>query len=79
MTWVLGIICGSEQTASTSRGSMDRASYENLSSRTHPTFAQQRTTIYDIFLHYRQKKIDLGDYDAADRFGVITCFKRLVP
>ena len=75
MTWVFGIICGSEQAASMSRGFMDRTSYENLSCRAHPTFAQQRTIIYDIFLRYREKKIELGDYDAAERFGVVTRFK----
>lgn len=71
LSWVIGVICGSEETVSTDRGFMDRTSYENLSRRTQPTFAQQRTIIYDIFLHYRRKKAILGDYDAAERFGVV--------
>lgn len=62
-----GVIMGSEKTTTVTQCFLDRAEYKDLSARTQSTFASKRTTIYDIFQAYLNKKRLRGDYDAADR------------
>ena len=58
---------GSEEAALTPTGYLDRNTYEALSRRRHPTFALQRSRIYDIFEVYQARKHKEGEWDAGDR------------
>ena len=51
-------------------GYLDRDTYKNSNSRSQK-FAGHSSRIYDIFLSYRQRKMELGDFDAAERLVVL--------
>ena len=70
----LGVISGSKGTAKFETGYLDRDTYENSNLRSQ-NFAGHCSRIYDIFLSYRQRKMELGDFDAAERL-VILFFNR---
>ncbi|KAF8972584.1 hypothetical protein BDZ97DRAFT_1752471 [Flammula alnicola] len=61
------VIQGSAGTVMSANGFLDRETYETLSGRTQPTFAEHRSDLYDIFLSYRAVKKKLCDFDASDR------------
>ncbi|EIN13316.1 P-loop containing nucleoside triphosphate hydrolase protein [Punctularia strigosozonata HHB-11173 SS5] len=63
----MGIIKGSEQAVLSERSSLDLTAYESLSHRTQSTFARQRGVIYSLFEAYTKQRIQLRQYDAADR------------
>ncbi|KAG9004067.1 hypothetical protein FRB90_011077 [Tulasnella sp. 427] len=63
---IVGVIKGSEASLSFESGFLDRAAYENLSTRTYPVFAGQRDLVYDLFLSYLRFK-PKGSWDAAER------------
>ena len=65
----MGVIKGTEQTLDSASGFLTRSSYENLSERTHPTFAAHRRQVYDMFDAYLRLRPN-RTYDAADRLGV---------
>lgn len=67
----LGVISGSERTATFKSGYLDREAYENPNLRSQSKFAGHRSRIYDIFLSYRQRKMELGDFDAAERLVIL--------
>jgi hypothetical protein len=62
-----GVIRGSEQSLTGSKGYIDRETYESLSFRKQAAFASHRTQIYDIFESYMRQKKMRGQYDASDR------------
>ena len=64
----LGVICGSEASLMANSGYMDRDAYERLSHRTQATFSRQRSSIYDLFQSYVDRKRRSEGYDDADRF-----------
>ncbi|KAF8641227.1 hypothetical protein AX17_000861 [Amanita inopinata Kibby_2008] len=64
---LLGVIEGSEKAAFSAQKHMDLSAYESLSGRTNPTFSNNRKVICDIFRDYQKRKMEVGDYDAADR------------
>ncbi|KAF8885252.1 hypothetical protein CPB84DRAFT_1788531 [Gymnopilus junonius] len=64
---IMGVILGSKGSLTSSEGHLDRATYEKLSSRTQPTFANHRSAVYDIFESYQRMKHELRDFDAPDR------------
>lgn len=63
----LGVIRGSELSLEKPGGSLDRESYENLSSRTQATFARHRSRLYDVFEVYVKLKLQQQQSDSADR------------
>ena len=67
----LGVISGSERTATSESGYLDRDTYENSNLRSQSKFAGHYSRIYDIFLSYRERKMELGDFDAAERSVVL--------
>ena len=52
-------------------GYLDRDTYENSHLRNQSKFAGHFSRIYDIFLSYRQRKMELGDFDAAERLVIL--------
>lgn len=46
---------------------MDRQTYEELSPRMQPTFANTRSRLYDLYQQYLKRKRELGDRDPAER------------
>ena len=62
-----GVIRGSEQSLTGSKGYIDRETYESLSFRKQAAFSNHRTQIYDIFESYMREKRMRGQYDASDR------------
>ncbi|KAH9487237.1 TPR and ankyrin repeat-containing protein 1 [Psilocybe cubensis] len=65
----MGVIQGSEYTVTS--GCLDRKTYEELSVKTQPTFAEHRSVIYGLFEAYRKLKNERWDYDAPDRTHAI--------
>lgn len=63
---IIGVIKGSEVALTFKSGFLDRTTYENLSTRTYPVFAGQRSAVYDLFVSYLRFK-PKGSWDAADR------------
>lgn len=63
----LGVILGSEETIETEKGHLSRNSYENISHRIQPAFAEHRALLYDTFLSYLAVKERLDDFDASER------------
>ncbi|KAH9921295.1 uncharacterized protein B0H18DRAFT_880310 [Fomitopsis serialis] len=68
---IIGIIKGSEQALSSTKGFLMKDAYFNLSHRTQGTFANHRETIYKLFAAYMKRKRERREYDAADRTHVI--------
>ena len=68
LTRPAGVIKGSELALSSEKGFLDKDAYHNLSHRTQGTFANQRETIYKLFVAYMKRKRDRREYDAADRY-----------
>jgi hypothetical protein len=67
----LGVISGSERTVTFESGYLDRDTYENSNLRSQSKLAGHCSRIYDIFLSYRQRKLELGDFDAAERLVIL--------
>lgn len=63
----MGVIKGSEASLGSSKGLLDRRTYEGLSSRACTAFSRERQQVYSLFEAY-QKRRPLGSYDAADRY-----------
>jgi hypothetical protein len=61
------VIKGSEEALPYNDGFLDQKGYEELSHRTQPSFAHQRTLLYMLFQAYIKLKKKRGDYDTADR------------
>ncbi|KAJ3515657.1 hypothetical protein NLJ89_g1627 [Agrocybe chaxingu] len=80
---IIGAICGSEQTLHTPNGYLDLQAYQNLSGRTHSTFAEKRVQLHSVFLEVLKKKRQLQDRHAAERtHDLLRAFRdydRLVP
>ncbi|KDQ30332.1 hypothetical protein PLEOSDRAFT_155016 [Pleurotus ostreatus PC15] len=64
---IMGIIKGSEKTLTSPEWFLDHSAYMGLGHRAFSTFADNRATVYEIFLAYTKQKRANGDYDAADR------------
>ncbi|KAL4268195.1 UvrD-like helicase ATP-binding domain-containing protein [Pleurotus pulmonarius] len=64
---ILGIIKGSEKTLTCPEWFLDHSAYKALGHRAFSTFADNRATVYEIFLAYTKQKRTNGDFDAADR------------
>ncbi|KAF9493953.1 hypothetical protein BDN71DRAFT_1027051 [Pleurotus eryngii] len=64
---IMGIIKGSEKTLTCPEWFLDHSAYMDLGHRAFSTFADNRATVYEIFLAYTKQKRANGDYDAADR------------
>jgi len=64
---IMGVIKGSESTISQDPHHLSRDQYVNMSVRSYGTFAAHREEIYELFLAYVKRKVELRDYDAADR------------
>ena len=62
-----GVIKGSEGTIQTKNGRLDRETYVSLSSKSQPTFSDQRNLLYDLFERYLSLKKSFQEYDNADR------------
>ncbi|KAJ3757218.1 hypothetical protein EV360DRAFT_46501, partial [Lentinula raphanica] len=69
-----GIIKGSEEAVQDSQHFLKSTTYENISQRTQPTFANIRRNIYELFMSYLDRKKKYGDIDAADRAHKILDF-----
>jgi len=67
LTYPPGIISGSERAIISPGGYLDRQAYLNLSPRSYPTFADHRDAVYDLFLVYLKRKMELDDTDVANR------------
>ena len=67
LTYPLGIISGSEGAILSPDGHLDRQTYLNLSPRSYPTFADHRDAVYDLFLVYLKRKMELDNTDVANR------------
>ncbi|KAG9003760.1 hypothetical protein FRB90_011125 [Tulasnella sp. 427] len=67
---IMGVIKGSELALSTSSGYLDLSTYESLSPRAYPVFADRRGLIYDLFLRYLRFK-PKGSWDAPERSHAI--------
>ncbi|KAF8139771.1 hypothetical protein EV363DRAFT_1497668, partial [Boletus edulis] len=68
---LMGIIKGSEKSLSCPGGFLHEEAYCNLSSRSNPAFANQRTTVYAIFKAYCKLKKERRHHDVADRTHAI--------
>ena len=68
---VIGIIKGSEKSLACPDGFLDKATYHGLSCRSHPTFANQRETVYELFEVYCRLKKEHRHHDTADRTHAI--------
>ncbi|KAI6022557.1 hypothetical protein EDC04DRAFT_2936725 [Pisolithus marmoratus] len=64
---VMGIIKGSEKSLEFDEGTLDKNTYCGLSSRTNPTFSDQREGVYTLFEAYSKLKCQRQDHDIADR------------
>ncbi|TFK22056.1 hypothetical protein FA15DRAFT_706710 [Coprinopsis marcescibilis] len=64
---IVGVIKGSEESLSCTKGYLDEKEYQSLSERANYLFASQRGTIYSLFVKYMALKREQGHYDAADR------------
>ena len=75
-----GVIAGSEGSPLSPYGYLDRGAYVNLSPRMYPMFASHRELVYGMFILYLNRKRELDDYDAADRyvFAISIQFAELV-
>ncbi|KAI5991381.1 hypothetical protein EDC04DRAFT_2587409 [Pisolithus marmoratus] len=62
-----GIIKGSEKSLEFDEGTLDKNTYCGLSSRTNPTFSDQREGVYTLFEAYSKLKCQRQDHDIADR------------
>jgi hypothetical protein len=51
---------------------LDYETYVNLSARTQATFASRRKEIYTLFESYLKMKRNRREYDAADRFVLVS-------
>ncbi|KAG8875574.1 hypothetical protein FRB98_007728 [Tulasnella sp. 332] len=63
----MGVIKGSEESLATPNGYITRSAYENMSVRTHSTFARSRPTIYSLFEAYLKQMRIISCYDAPGR------------
>ncbi|THU96852.1 hypothetical protein K435DRAFT_965733 [Dendrothele bispora CBS 962.96] len=71
----LGVIQGSEETLKGgSPYHLTRLEYENMSMRSHSTFAESRETLYSLFTAYLDRKRECGQIDGADRTHMILDF-----
>ena len=66
-----GIIQGSENSLLCPDGFLDEEAYCNLPTRSNPTFANQRRTLYGIFEAYCKLKKERRHHDVADRTHAI--------
>ncbi|KAF9230331.1 hypothetical protein BU15DRAFT_83761 [Melanogaster broomeanus] len=67
----MGVIKGSESSLSCPGGFLDEETYCSLSSRSNPTFATHRKTIYALFEAYCKLKRHHRQHDVADRTHAI--------
>ncbi|KAI6137063.1 hypothetical protein F5141DRAFT_66140 [Pisolithus sp. B1] len=68
---IMGIIKGSEKSLEFDDGTLDKAAYCGLPSRSNPTFSGQRETVYAIFEAYSKLKRQRQHHDVADRSHAI--------
>ncbi|KAI6022543.1 hypothetical protein BKA83DRAFT_1216703 [Pisolithus microcarpus] len=64
---IMGIIKGSERSLEFDDGTLDQNTYCDLSSRTNPTFSDQRESVYALFEAYSKLKCQNQHHDIADR------------
>ncbi|KIN94541.1 hypothetical protein M404DRAFT_380130 [Pisolithus tinctorius Marx 270] len=64
---IMGIIKGSELSLQFDNGTLDKNTYCSLSSRTNPTFSDQRECLYALFEAYSKLKRHHQHHDIADR------------
>ncbi|KAI6165391.1 hypothetical protein EDD17DRAFT_226022 [Pisolithus thermaeus] len=64
---IMGTIKGSERSLDFDDGTLDKKTYCNLSSRTNPTFSDQRESVYALFEAYSKLKCQNQHHDIADR------------
>ncbi|KAI6020999.1 hypothetical protein BKA83DRAFT_178181 [Pisolithus microcarpus] len=64
---IMGIIKGSERSLEFEDGTLDQNTYCDLSSRTNPTFSDQRESVYALFEAYSKLKCQNQHHDIADR------------
>lgn len=74
---IIGVIKGSETALATDSGYLDRSTYEQLSSRVYPMFADRRGLVYDLFLRYLRYR-PKGAWDVADRFVLLSEHSRRI-
>jgi hypothetical protein len=65
----LGVISGSERTATFESGYLDRDTYENSNLRSKFKFAGHLSRIYDIFLSYRRAEDGIGRRQCSREVG----------
>ncbi|KAF8336964.1 uncharacterized protein EI90DRAFT_93924 [Cantharellus anzutake] len=68
---IMGIICGGEHTLKMPSGYMSRESYVSLSHRSYPSFAAERSRVYDVFEKYLKLKMHNRAFDNPERTHII--------